>query len=110
MEENEIKQNEAEEKPKKQKKEKSVFSKLINAILWIVVFAWMAVCVTDYVMAINEKDPIFCLKEETKEYEDGTVYICTGLGYKYFKYDRTSYSATQFGGIWVKEHDPYAEK
>lgn len=98
------------EKEVKRAKGKSGFAKFLNTLLWIIVFAWMAVCVTDYIMATKEKDPIFCLKEETKEYEDGKVYICTGLGYKYFKYDRKSYSATQFGGIWIQEHDPLANK
>ena len=103
MEEKEIKK----ETPKKEKKEgKSTFSKVMNWILWFVVFFWIGLCVTDYVMTIKEKDPVFCLKEETKDYNDGTVYICTGVGYKYIRYDRVSYTATQFGGFWIQEHNP----
>lgn len=84
----------------------STFNKIMNVILWIIVLVWIGICVTDYVLTLNDKSPVFCIKEQTKTYDDGTVYQCTGLGYKYFEYNRRSYNAKQFANIFVKEYDP----
>lgn len=94
------------EKKVKEKKGKSIFVRIINLIIWIVLIAWAFCLITDYLNATNEKDPKFCISEETKEYSDGNVYICTGPGYKLIKYNRASYTATQFGGFWIEEYDP----
>lgn len=95
----------AEEITKKdQVKGRSTFDKVMNIILWIVLLGWMAVCITDFIQVQREKKPIFCLtKMKTVKYNDGTVQSCVGVGYKYFKYDRKSYKAIEFGPFWSKD-------
>ena len=77
--------------------------KIFGLLLCVVIFCWVSVVVMDYYKAVNEKDLIFCLKDGTKKYDDGTVYYCNGLGYKYFKYDRDGVKATQFGPFFIEE-------
>ena len=67
-------------------------------IIWIIIFF------IDYFRARQSKTPLFCISEETKEYDDGTVYSCTGLGYKMYQYNRSSVDATvEFGPFFIKE-------
>ncbi len=67
-------------------------------IIWIIIFF------IDYFRARQAKTPLFCISEETKEYDDGTVYSCVGLGYKMYKYDRDSVEASvEFGPFFIKE-------
>lgn len=77
--------------------------KIAGILLCVIIACWVAIVVIDYVKAVNDKKLIFCLKEETKKYDDGTVYRCDGLGYKYFKYDRDGIKATQFGAFFTEE-------
>ena len=77
--------------------------KIIGLLLSIIVCAWIAVVVIDYYFAVNDKGLKFCIKEETKKYDDGTVYYCEGLGYKFYKYDRDGIKATQFGPFFIEE-------
>lgn len=84
-------------------KEKSLFSKILNIVLWIILIVWMAICLFDFYKVSTEKDPVFCLKKETTSYDDGTVDSCLGLGYKVYKYNRTNYSAIEFGPFWSKD-------
>lgn len=83
-----------------------VIKKIISLVLWIAVLAWVGIIVYDYIAVNNDKSPSFCLSTETKEYSDGTVEICKGLGYNYYNYKRTSYTAKQFGPFFIKEHNP----
>ncbi len=92
-----------EKKPKKEKKEKSMVSRVINVILWIVLFAWMGICLVDFFKTRSLSEPIFCLSKETTTYEDGKVYSCTGLGYKIYHYDRKSFSGYEYGPFWAKD-------
>ena len=41
--------------------------------------------------------------EQTKKYDDGTVYRCDGVGYRFYKYDRDGVKATQFGPFFIEE-------
>ena len=81
------------------KRVKKIFGLLIS----IVVICWVGITVFDYYLAVNDKDLKFCLKDGTKKYDDGTVYYCNGLGYKYYKYDRDGIKATQFGPFFIEE-------
>ena len=90
------------------KDKKSLFSRIINVILWVVLIAWMAICLIDFYNAKTGKSPIFCLKKETTKYDDGSVDTCTGLGYKIFNYKRTSFKGIEYGPFWSK--DRTAEK
>ena len=67
-----------DEKPKKEKGE-STFNKIMNVILWIILFAWMAICLIDFYNTSQEKEPKFCLKKEVTKYDDGEVRSCLGL-------------------------------
>ncbi len=89
-----------DEKPKK---EKSLFQRVMNVILWVVLFVWMGICLVDFFNTRNLKDPVFCLKKETTTYSDGTVDSCTGLGYKIYRYKRASYNGVEYGPFWAKD-------
>ena len=58
---------------------------------------------TDYFRVRQEKSPMFCLSEVEHEYEDGTTYICNGLGYKAIRYSRNCLMASEFGPFLIKE-------
>ena len=88
---------------RKEKKGKSIVGKIINFVLWVVIFAWMGVCLVDFYNTQTEKEPKFTFKEETHTYDDGDVKIYTGLGYKIFYYNRKSYNAIQYGPFWLKD-------
>lgn len=106
-----------EEKPvKKEKKQKDEFwdskppregrslvGKIVNVVLWVILFAWMAVCVTDFILVKTEREPIFCFGEKTTTYSDGTVDSCYGAGYKVYNYKRESFKAIEFGPFWTKD-------
>lgn len=88
---------------KKDKDEKSLFAKIWNIALWVILFAWMAICLVDYFKVQNDNDPIFCLNKKTTQYEDGEVKSCLGLGYKVYRYKRECYDAIQFGPFWGED-------
>lgn len=77
---------------------------IIKVAILALVIIWIIIFFIDYFRARQSKNPIFCINEKTKEYEDGTVYSCTGLGYKMYKYDRNSIDASiEFGPFFIKE-------
>ena len=77
---------------------------IIKVIVLALVIIWIIIFFIDYFRARQSKTPIFCISEQTKEYDDGTVYSCTGLGYKMYKYDRDSVEASiEFGPFFIKE-------
>ena len=79
-------------------------TKIIKIVVLGLIISWVILFLIDYTRARKNKDLLFCLKEETKEYSDGTVYSCTSLGYKLYRYNRTSISTTlEFGPIFMKE-------
>lgn len=87
----------------KEKNKKSVLSIVINVVFSIIFFAWIAMLLYDYVNVSKAHNPKFCLSHVIKDYTDGSVEICNGLGYKVYKYDRLSYKAIEFGPFWMKE-------
>lgn len=76
---------------------------ILKVVILVVLFVWIVIVFTDYFRVRNSKDPMFCLSEETKNYEDGTNTICNGLGYKAIRYNRTCLTATEFGPFIIKE-------
>ncbi len=90
-------------KVNKENGEKSLFSKIMNIVLWIILLAWMAIVLIDYFRVTNEKDAVFCLSKHTTKYDDGNVKVCTGLGYKVYNYNRDSFKAIEFGPFWIKD-------
>ena len=77
---------------------------VFKVVLLAIIIIWIIIFFIDYFRARQSKTPLFCISEETKEYDDGTVYSCTGLGYKMYKYNRSSVDATiVFGLFFIKE-------
>jgi len=86
------------------KSKKVNISKIIKIIILTVIILWIICFFIDYIRARQSKNPLFCIKENIVEYEDGTVYSCTGLGYKMYKYQRASIPiSVQFGPFFIKE-------
>lgn len=86
-------------------KEKTKMTKgeIIKVAVIALVIIWIIIFFIDYFRARNSKLPIFCVSN-IKEYDDGSVYSCTGLGYKMYKYDRTSINMDlEFGPFFMKE-------
>ena len=81
--------------------------KVLNILKYVIlglVIAWIILFFVDYFRARQAKNLVFCIKEETKNYDDGTVYSCTGLGYKMYRYKRSSINTTvEFGPFFIKE-------
>ena len=97
------------EEEKKEKK-KGTFGKVINAFLWVVLLAWIAICLTDFFRTHEEKEPMFCIKKETTKYPDGKVESCTGLGYKIYRYNRKSFNGIEYGPFWFKDRSSEESK
>ena len=57
----------------------------------------------DFFRFKDGKDPKFCIKEETKTYENGNVEYCLGIGYKVYNYNLEDYTRREFGPFWMKE-------
>lgn len=77
---------------------------IIKVIILSIVIIWIICFFIDYFRARQEKRPLFCINEVTKEYDDGSVYICTGVGYKMYHYKRSSIPlSVQFGPFFIKE-------
>ena len=89
---------------KNEKTEASTFSKVMNVVLWIVLFAWIGICLIDFYNTHQQKDPLFCVfGKESTTYEDGRVDSCTGLGYKIYNYKRTCFTGVEYGPFWSKD-------
>ena len=82
---------------------KSKVSKVINVVLWVVLIMWMGICVFDFVRVKMNDTPIFCVNKTTKDYSDGSVERCIGLGYKVYHYKREAIKAVEFKPLWAKE-------
>lgn len=82
------------------KKALGIIFKIVSILLVII---WVYFVASDYIKVQNGETPKYCLKEITKEYDDGTVYSCIGLGYKVFRYERESINAFEFGPFFIKE-------
>lgn len=77
---------------------------IIKILILAVVVVWIICFFIDYFRARQSKDLLFCVKEVTKEYDDGTVYSCTGFGYKMYRYNRSSVATDlEFGPFFIKE-------
>ena len=43
------------EQKKKKREGKSVFSRIMNIVLWVILLGWMAICLTDFYNVSKEK-------------------------------------------------------
>lgn len=89
----------------KERSNKKILSKVFNILITILLIGWITVLLIDYANVSKGKDAKFCINNAIKDYTDGSVEICTGLGYKVYKYDRQGYRAIEFGPFWMEEKD-----
>lgn len=68
----------------------------------ILLGVWIFIVLTDFNRTKAGKDPKFCLHRKVKKYSDGETFICWGLGYKTFRYNR-SCGGIQFSPFFFKE-------
>jgi len=78
---------------------------LFKILLVMVVVVWMGLILVEYFRYQDNEPMLVVLKEETKAYEDGNVYISWGLGYKTITYERTSIYGKEFGHIFISVRD-----
>ncbi|NLL01571.1 MAG: hypothetical protein GX265_00920 [Mollicutes bacterium] len=99
-----IKKNENEEDfaDLKESNKKVVIKKIVNIALWVILFILIAFCVTDFILVKTDNKPVFCAFNKVKEFEDGKVSSCYGLGYKVINYNRESMSGLVFSPVWKK--------
>ncbi len=77
---------------------------IVKIVILSLIIVWIICFFIDYFRARQMKDPVFCISEVTKKYDDGTVYSCTGLGYKMYRYNRSSISTNlEFGPFFIQE-------
>jgi len=79
-----------------------MIKKVLSIIFLLAFFVVVALWITDFIRVRNEKEPMFCIKENVYNYEDGTVDECIGLGYKVYEYKRESITGVQFGSFLQK--------
>lgn len=106
MAEKEVKEKETVDedfKDVKKANKKNPVLKVISIILWIVILGWLVVVIFDFYKVSQEEDPVFCISKETITYDDGTVDVCNGLGYKVYDYHRASITGYEFGPFWIEE-------
>ncbi len=77
---------------------------VLKVLVLLALLGWVIMVFTDYFRVTKGNDPLFCVSKVTKEYPDGSNYICTGLGYKMIRYNRRCMQpATEFGPFIIKE-------
>ena len=74
-----------------------IAKKIISAIITIALVIYVAIVLIDFFQVRDSKDPKFCWESEVHKYSDGDTVEYKCLGYKVFKYNRTSISAHEFG-------------
>ena len=87
----------------KKEKKTNIIIRIFNVILTIVIFGIIGMAVIDFINVNQEKQPMFCVKKEVINHEDGTVDVCTGVGYKVYQYKRESIKGSEFGPFWIEE-------
>ncbi len=82
---------------------KRTVTTILKLLVIALIIAWIGIIFVDYFNVTKGDEPKFCIKEEVKTYDDGTVYSCLGLGYKVYRYERLSINAVEFGPFFIKE-------
>lgn len=84
-----------------------MLKKILNVVFWVLFVILLSIWLIDFIKIRNEKDPIFCIKKKTHEFEDGTVNECLGLGYRIYNYNRSSLpKGIDFAPFFVKMREP----
>ena len=63
---------------------------VFRVLLTILVVVWVGLIITEYIRFDKNEPMLAPLKTEVLKYEDGEVYVSTGLGYKSIIYNITS--------------------
>ncbi len=75
---------------------------MTKVLLVAIMVIWVGLIMVEYFRYQNNEPMLVVLKEETKTYDDGHVYIYWGLGYKSITYERTSIYGKEFGHAFIK--------
>ncbi len=78
---------------------------IIKTILIALVIGYMGLLIVEYFRYQNNEPMLIVLKTETKDYDDGHVYVYYGLGYKAIDYERKSIYGKQFGHLFIRIKD-----
>lgn len=81
-----------------------MIKRIILLIIAIVFLGWICIVFYDSQQARNGQ-PKFCLSKETINYDDGTVDVCHGLGYKVFSYNRGNNKGVEFAPFWAEPQE-----
>lgn len=76
--------------------------KFLKYFIFFMIIAWMLMVIYDFIRTKNSQEPIFCISNTVVEEDDGNIYICNGLGYKYYNYVKSSYTLKKFEPFWIK--------
>lgn len=88
---------------------KNIILNIVKVLIILALFFWVVIVLTDYFRVRQQKDPLFCITKNVKEYSDGEVESCVGLGYKVINYKRKCLGATEFGAFYTKERKCVSE-
>lgn len=77
--------------------------KIISGIFWIIVILLMCLWTFEFYRVRNNLKPLFCVKNVTHKYFDGTTEECIGIGYKVYDYKRDNLYGTEFVSIFASE-------
>ena len=86
---------------KPEKKKESLLSKIIWWTVVVLVAVWLVIFLTDFFTTKAGKAPKFCITNEIRDYTDGSVKVCNGIGYKYIEYNRKEIKGSEFGPFWI---------
>lgn len=102
-EKNELVENETVDKVKEKNKNSNIVKRIFNIFFWVSIIILAFIWVSDYARVRENKEAKYCISTKIHEFEDGSVKECIGLGYKTYKYERTSMSAgIEFGPFFMK--------
>lgn len=96
---------EVKETKTKEKKKESTASKIIWWIVLGLTTIWLIIFLVDFFGTKSGKAPKFCVAHEIRDYTDGAIEVCYGMGYKYIEYNRESKKGTEFGPFWTSVED-----
>ena len=88
-----------------EKKKESLVSKIIWYIVLGFTIIWLIIFLVDFFGTKSGKAPKFCVAHEIRDYTDGSVEVCYGLGYKYIEYNRENKKGEEFGPFWISVED-----
>jgi len=88
---------------RKNGKIKKVISRIFYFIFGLIVVGWIAIVLFDFYQVKMTNNPKFCIKNETINYDNRTTSICTGIGYKVYRYELEGTTIIEFSPFWKEE-------